>query len=133
MVKTAPVKLLFSSVFLLLLAGYGVYVSITHYLDYFLMKDKIEFSFLTGMFGFGSPLIIYFAYFGFILSRNIKPTKKTITTAKYLAGIAIAGMVFSLFFSGYINVNLTSKAYLTCDKKSIFSPNEYVISKNMCR
>ncbi|EMQ4858296.1 Protein of uncharacterised function (DUF1240) [Morganella morganii] len=97
------------------------------------MKDKIEFSFLTGMFGFGSPLIIYFAYFGFILSRNIKPTKKTITTAKYLAGIAIAGMVFSLFFSGYINVNLTSKGYLTCDKKSIFSPNEYVISKNMCR
>ncbi|KKY65648.1 membrane protein [Morganella morganii] len=97
------------------------------------MKDKIEFSFLTGMFGFGSPLIIYFAYFGFILSRNIKPTKKTTTTAKYLAGIAIAGMVFSLFFSGYINVNLTSKGYLTCDKKSIFSPNEYVISKNMCR
>lgn len=97
------------------------------------MKDKIEFSFLTGMFGFGSPLIIYFAYFGFILSRNIKPTKKIITSAKYLAGIAIAGMVFSLFSSGYINVNLTSKGYLTCDKKSIFSPNEYVISKNMCR
>ncbi|MEM8239484.1 DUF1240 domain-containing protein, partial [Morganella morganii subsp. sibonii] len=28
---------------------------------------------------------------------------------------------------------LTSKGYLTCDKKSILSPNEYVISKNMCR
>ena len=76
MVKTASVKLLFSSVFLLLLAGYSIYLSITHYLNYFLMKDRIEFSFLTGMFGFGSPLIIYFAYFGFILSRNIKPTKK---------------------------------------------------------
>ncbi|AWC95957.1 TPA: DUF1240 domain-containing protein [Morganella morganii subsp. morganii] len=97
------------------------------------MKDKIEFSFLTGMFGFGSPLIIYFAYFGFILSHHIKPTKKTITTAKYLVGIAIAGMIFSLFFSGYVNVNLTSKGYLTCDKKSIFSPNEYVISKSMCK
>jgi len=132
-VKTASVKLLFSSVFLLLLAGYSIYLSITHYLNYFLMKDRIEFSFLTGMFGFGSPLIIYFAYFGFILSRNIKPTKETTTTAKYLAGIAIAGMIFSLFFSGYVNVNLTSKGYLTCDKKSIFSPNEYVISKSMCR
>ncbi|MET4865235.1 DUF1240 domain-containing protein [Morganella psychrotolerans] len=133
MVKAASIKLLLSSVFLLLLAGYGIYVSIAHYLDYFLMKEKIEFSFLTGLFGFGSPLIIYFAYFGFILSRDIKPTKRTVSTAKYLAGIAIFGMIFSLFFSAYVNVSLTSKGYLICDKKSIFAPNEYVLSKNMCK
>ncbi|WP_328585676.1 DUF1240 domain-containing protein [Morganella psychrotolerans] len=28
---------------------------------------------------------------------------------------------------------MTSKGYLICDKKSIFAPNEYVLSKNMCK
>ena len=133
MAKTNSLKLIFSSIILLLLAIYGLYVSITHYLDYFLMKDKILFSFLTGLFGFGSPIIFYFSYFGIILAYKKSPTKKTIKAANYLAGIAIFGVFFSLFFSFYIPIDLASKGYYSCDKPSIFAPNKYVVSKVMCK
>ncbi|MBG6016842.1 DUF1240 domain-containing protein [Proteus mirabilis] len=133
MAKINSLKLIFSSILLLLLAIYGFYVSITHYLDYFLMKDKILFSFLTGLFGFGSPIILYFSYFGIILAYQKTPTKKAIKAANYLAGIAIFGVFFSLFFSFYIQINLVSKGYYSCDKPSIFAPNKYVVSKAMCK
>ncbi|MEY0233115.1 DUF1240 domain-containing protein [Providencia manganoxydans] len=97
------------------------------------MKDRILFSFLTGLFGFGAPIVLYFSYFGFILAFKKKPTQKTIKVANYLAGIVIIGVFVSLFFSFYIKFDLTSKSYTECHKSSIFAPTEYVISKDMCK
>ncbi|ENZ4206655.1 MULTISPECIES: DUF1240 domain-containing protein [Providencia] len=133
MVSNPDIKFLISSIILFLLALYGVYVSVSHYLDYFLMKDRILFSFLTGLFGFGAPIVLYFSYFGFILAFKKKPTKKIIKAANYLAGIVIIGVFVSLFFSFEIKFNLTSKGYTECYKSSIFAPTEYVISKDMCK
>lgn len=97
------------------------------------MKDRILFSFLTGLFVFGAPIVIYFSYFGFILAFKKKPTQKTIKVANYLAGIVIIGAFISLFFSFYIKFDLKSKGYAECHKSSIFAPTEYVISKDMCK
>lgn len=133
MVKVNPINLISSSTILFLLAIYGLYVSIANYLDYFLMKDRIFFSFLTGLFGFGSPIILYFSYFGIILAYKKTPTKKIIKSANYLAGIAIFGVFFSLFFSFYIQMDLVDKGYYSCDKSSMFAPSEYVVSKTMCK
>ncbi|MDX4945920.1 DUF1240 domain-containing protein [Providencia manganoxydans] len=47
--------------------------------------------------------------------------------------IFIIGIVFSFFFSTYVRIDLTSNGYYTCYKSSIFAPNEYVISKEMCK
>ncbi|ENZ1674312.1 DUF1240 domain-containing protein [Proteus mirabilis] len=43
------------------------------------------------------------------------------------------GVFFSLFFSFYIQIDLASKGYYSCDKPSIFAPNKYVVSKVMCK
>ena len=102
-------------------------------MSYFLMKDKILFSFQTGMFGFGAPLIIYFSYYSFILGYKRELQKMNNKIAGFFAIILIIGIVFSFFFSAYVSIDLTSKGYYTCYKSSIFAPNEYVISKEMCK
>lgn len=133
MVKINPVKSILSSIALLFLAIFAIYVSTSYYINYFLMKDKILFSFQTGMFGFGAPLIIYFSYYSFILGYKKELQKMNNRIAGLFAIIFIIGMVFSFFFSAYVSINLTSKGYYTCYKSSIFAPNEYVISKEMCK
>ncbi|NBM48149.1 DUF1240 domain-containing protein [Proteus penneri] len=42
-------------------------------------------------------------------------------------------ILFSFFFSIYIGLDLTSKGYYRCYKSSTVTPNEYVISKEMCK
>ncbi|WP_231131552.1 DUF1240 domain-containing protein [Providencia stuartii] len=53
--------------------------------------------------------------------------------AGFLGIIFIIGIVFSFFFSTYVRIDSTSNGYYTCYKSSIFAPNEYVISKEMCK
>lgn len=133
MVKIDPTKLILSSIALLLLAIFGIYLSTTYYIDYFKMKPRILFSFQTGFPCFAAPLVLYFSYYSFILGYNKKLQKMNNKLAGYLGIICIIGIVFSFFFSIYVSIDLTSKGYYTCYKSSIFAPNEYVISKDMCK
>ncbi|AFH95783.1 DUF1240 domain-containing protein [Providencia stuartii] len=133
MVKLEPTKLILSSIALLLLAIFGIYLSTTYYIDYFQMKPRILFSFQTGFLCFSAPLILYFSYYSFILGYKKELQKMNNRIAGFFAVIFIIGMVFSFFFSTYVSIDLTSKGYYTCYKSSIFSPNEYVISKDMCK
>ncbi|WP_240182757.1 DUF1240 domain-containing protein [Morganella morganii] len=49
-----------------------------------------------------------------------------------LAAITIFGIIFSFFFSFYVEYDLTSRGYVKCHKKSIHAPAKYIISKDMC-
>ena len=133
MVKINSLKLYLIAIFLLSLALFCFHESITHYKSYFMMKDRILFSFQTGLFFFAPPLIIYFSYLIFICGYTKKTQKMNNKVAGICAGIAIVGIVFSFFFSIYVGLDLTSKGYYRCYKSSAFAPNEYVIAKEMCK
>ncbi|MGJ3353831.1 DUF1240 domain-containing protein [Providencia sp. Je.9.19] len=133
MAKIEPTKLILSSIALLLLAIFGIYLSTTYYIDYFQMKPRILFSFQTGFLCFAAPLVLYFSYYSFVLGYKKELQKMNNKLAGCLAIIFIIGIIFSFFFSAYVSINLTSKGYYTCYKSSIFAPNEYVISKEMCK
>ncbi|MFY3772104.1 hypothetical protein AHYW_003859 [Providencia manganoxydans] len=131
--KINPIQLILSSIALLILAIFGIYLSATYYIDYFQMKPRILFSFQTGFICFASPLVLYFSYYSFILGYKKKLIRMNNKLAGFLGIIFIIGIVFSFFFSTYVRIDLTSNGYYTCYKSSIFAPNEYVISKEMCK
>ncbi|MBG6030713.1 DUF1240 domain-containing protein [Proteus hauseri] len=131
--KINPFKLYSISLFILLLSVFCSYFSISYYIEYFSMKERILFSFQTALLFFGTPLLVYFSYLIFICAYKKKTKKMNNKIAGYLAIIAIAGIVFSFFFSFYVRYDLVSKGYYICYKQSIFAPSEYVISKDMCK
>ncbi|CAB5648484.1 DUF1240 domain-containing protein [Providencia hangzhouensis] len=133
MVKINPFKLYLIAAFLLFLALFCFYNSIIYYKNYFMMKDRILFSFQTGLLCFAAPFIIYFSYLSFTCGYTKKPQKMNNKLASLFAGIGVVGIIFSFFFSAYVSIDLASKGYYTCYKPSIFAPNEYVISKEMCK
>ena len=133
MVKINSLKMYLIAIFLFSLALFCFYDSIIYYKNYFMMKDRILFSFQTGLLVFATPLILYFSYYSFILGYKKKLQKMNNKVAGICAGIAIIGIVFSFFFSIYVALDLTSKGYFSCYKSSAFAPNEYVIAKEMCK
>ncbi|HEK0317431.1 TPA: DUF1240 domain-containing protein [Proteus mirabilis] len=133
MVKINSLKMYLIAIFLFSLALFCFYDSIIYYKNYFMMKDRILFSFQTGLFFFAAPLIIYFSYLIFICGYTKKTQIMNNKVAGICAGIAIIGIVFSFFFSIYVGLDLTSKGYFSCYKSSAFAPNEYVIAKEMCK
>lgn len=133
MVKINSLKMYLIAIFLFSLALFCFYDSIIYYKNYFMMKDRILFSFQTGLLVFATPLILYFSYYSFILGYQKKLQKMNNKVAGICAGIAIVGIVFSFFFSIYVGLDLTSKGYYRCYKSSAFAPNEYVIAKEMCK
>ena len=133
MVKINSLKMYLIAIFLFSLALFCFYDSIIYYKNYFMMKDRILFSFQTGLFFFAAPLIIYFSYLIFICGYTKKTQRMNNKVAGICAGIAIVGIVFSFFFSIYVGLDLTSKGYFSCYKSSSFAPNEYVIAKEMCK
>ncbi|HEJ9413255.1 DUF1240 domain-containing protein [Proteus mirabilis] len=133
MVKLEPTKLILSSIILLFLAIFGIYLSTTYYIDYFQMKPRIRFSFQTGFLCFAAPLVLYFSYYSFILGYKKELQKMNNRIAGFFAIILMVGIIFSFFFSAYVSIDLTLKGYYTCYKSSIFAPNEYVILKEMCK
>ncbi|HCZ8410180.1 TPA: DUF1240 domain-containing protein [Proteus mirabilis] len=133
MIKIEPVKLILSSIAILFIAIFSIYISTSYYITYFLMEDRILFSFQTGLLVFATPLILYFSYYSFILGYQKKLQRMNNKVAGICAGIAIVGIVFSFFFSIYVGLDLTSKGYFSCYKSSAFAPNEYVIAKEMCK
>ncbi|ARA22068.1 TPA: DUF1240 domain-containing protein [Proteus mirabilis] len=133
MVKINSLKMYLIAIFLFSLALFCFYDSIIYYKNYFMMKDRILFSFQTGLFFFAAPLIIYFSYLIFICGYTKKTQRMNNKVAGICAGIAIVGIVFSFFFSIYVGLDLTSKGYFSCYKSSAFAPNEYVIAKEMCK
>lgn len=133
MVKINSLKMYLIAIFLFSLALFCFYDSIIYYKNYFMMKDRILFSFQTGLLVFATPLILYFSYYSFILGYQKKLQKMNNKVAGICAGIAIIGIVFSFFFSIYVGLDLTSKGYYSCYKSSAFAPNEYVIAKEMCK
>ena len=133
MVKINSLKMYLIAIFLFSLALFCFYDSIIYYKNYFMMKDRILFSFQTGLFFFAAPLIIYFSYLIFICKKKKKTQRMNNKVAGICAGIAIVGIVFSFFFSIYVGLDLTSKGYFSCYKSSAFAPNEYVIAKEMCK
>lgn len=132
MVKINSLKMYLIAIFLFSLALFCFYDSIIYYKNYFMMKDRILFSFQTGLFFFAAPLIIYFSYLIFICGYTKKTQIMNNKVAGICTGIAIVGIVFSFFFSIYVALDLTSKGYFSCYKSSAFAPNEYVIAKEMC-
>ncbi|MCE5373436.1 DUF1240 domain-containing protein [Proteus mirabilis] len=133
MVKINSLKMYLIAIFLFSLALFCFYDSIIYYKNYFMMKDRILFSFQTGLFFFAAPLIIYFSYLIFICGYTKKTQRMNNKVAGICAGIAIVGIVFSFFFSIYVGLDLTSEGYYSCYKSSAFAPNEYVIAKEMCK
>ncbi|HCT9109389.1 TPA: DUF1240 domain-containing protein [Proteus mirabilis] len=133
MVKINSLKMYLIAIFLFSLALFCFYDSIIYYKNYFMMKDRILFSFQTGLLVFATPLILYFSYYSFILGYQKKLQRMNNKVAGICAGIAIVGIVFSFFFSIYVGLDLTSKGYYRCYKSSAFAPNEYVIAKEMCK
>ncbi|QPB78102.1 DUF1240 domain-containing protein [Proteus sp. GOKU] len=131
--KISPLKLFLTSLFVFLLSIFCFYFSISYYIEYFSMKERILFSFQTALLCFGSPLLIYFSYLIFICAYKKKTQKMNNKIAGYLTIMAIAGIIFSFFFSFYVRYDLVSKGYYICYKQSIFAPSEYVISKDMCK
>ncbi|MBG3131635.1 DUF1240 domain-containing protein, partial [Proteus mirabilis] len=121
--KINPFKLYSISLFILLLSVFCSYFSISYYIEYFSMKERILFSFQTALLFFGAPLLVYFSYLIFICAYKKKTKKMNNKIAGYLAIIAIAGIVFSFFFSFYVRYDLVSKGYYICYKQSIFAPS----------
>ncbi|EPL4465580.1 DUF1240 domain-containing protein [Proteus mirabilis] len=129
MVKINSLKMYLIAIFLFSLALFCFYDSIIYYKNYFMMKDRILFSFQTGLFFFAAPLIIYFSYLIFICGYTKKTQRMNNKVAGICAGIAIIGIVFSFFFSIYVALNLTSKGYYSCYKSSALHQMNMLLQK----
>ncbi len=127
-----PIKMYLISLLLLVIAIFGLYISIAAYRSYFLMGDMVCFSFIFASFILGWPLILHFAYVIFMCGYTMKKQNVSWSLSHYLGIAAMLGIVFSFLFSFYVAYNLTSQGYVTCHKKSIFSTTKYVTSKDMC-
>ncbi|MEG0278148.1 MAG: DUF1240 domain-containing protein [Morganella sp. (in: enterobacteria)] len=127
-----PVKMYFASAILLFFVALGAYGSIASYIEYFLKGDTVSFSFQVGVIIFGVPFLARGSYFLFICGYRRSKQKANNKINNVCIAIMIIGIIFSFIFSFYVAYDLNSKGYVTCPKKSMLAPTEYVISKDMC-
>lgn len=117
---------------LFVVASFSLFFSLTHYFNFFKMNDEVHFSWAVSLFLSGSPLLFYLSVVsgGYIIGYEKIYNDRV---GKILAYIAVLGMVFSLFFSFYVDSSLKEAGYLKCERKSFIAPNKYVIDLKLCR
>lgn len=82
---------------------------------------------------FGSPIIFYFSYFGFLSAIKNKPIKMNGKLSNVLIFVFIFGVIISFISSVYISYALNEKGYTTCPKISWMDPNKYVKYTALCK
>lgn len=128
-----PTKMYLASSIILFFTAIGVYISASGYIEYFLKSDIISFSFVVGFLIFCFPLLAWLSYLMIMIGYRKAQVKVNNKITNSLVVIAISGIVFSFFFSFYVEYDLTSRGYVKCHKKSIHAPTKYIISKDMCK
>ncbi|MDY4374756.1 DUF1240 domain-containing protein [Pectobacterium carotovorum] len=121
------------SVFLFLLSCFISWFSLSGYVDFFQSSDIIIFSWMLGLMVFGSPIIFYFSYFGFLSAIKNKPIKMNGKLSNLLIFVFISGVIISFISSVYISYDLNEKGYATCPKISWMDPNKYVKDIVLCK
>lgn len=127
-----PVKPYLLSLCFFVLAVFGMYISVMVYGGYFLMRERVFFSFPFASPILGMPLFLYFSYLLFYCGYKKKIKKINKVLLNVFGLLAVIGILFSFLFSFYVTYDLTSNGYVICPKKSIIAPTEYVLSKDMC-
>ncbi|MCQ8232291.1 DUF1240 domain-containing protein [Pectobacterium carotovorum] len=121
------------SVFLFFLSCFISWFSLSGYVDFFQSSDIIIFSWMLGLMVFGSPIIFYFSYFGFLSAIKNKPIKMNGKLSNILIIVFIFGVIISFISSIYISYTLNEKGYKTCPKISWMDPNKYVKDIVLCK
>ncbi|MEI7337538.1 DUF1240 domain-containing protein [Pectobacterium carotovorum] len=121
------------SVFLFLLSCFISWFSLSGYVDFFQSSDIIIFSWMLGLMVFGSPIIFYFSYFGFLSAIKNKPIKMNGKLSNLLIFVFISGVIISFISSVYISYDLNEKGYTTCPEISWMDPNKYVKDIVLCK
>ncbi|MBQ4793526.1 DUF1240 domain-containing protein [Pectobacterium versatile] len=121
------------SVFLFFLSCFISWFSLSGYVDFFQSSDIIIFSWMLGLMVFGSPIIFYFSYFGFLSAIKNKPIKMNGKLSNTLIIFFIFGVIISFISSIYISCALNEKGYMTCPKISWIDPNKYVKDIVFCK
>lgn len=121
------------SVFLFFLSCFISWFSLSGYVDFFQSSDIIIFSWMLGLMVFGSPIIFYFSYFGFLSAIKNKPIKMNGKLSNTLIIVFIFGVIISFISSIYISYTLNEKGYTTCPKISWMDPSKYVKDIVLCK
>ncbi|MEQ9848412.1 DUF1240 domain-containing protein [Pectobacterium brasiliense] len=121
------------SVFLFFLSCFISWFSLSGYVDFFQSSDIVIFSWKLGLMVFGSPIIFYFSYFGFLSAIKNRPIKMNGKLSNLLVAVFILGAIVSFISSVYISYSLNEKGYATCPKKSWIDPNKYVRDIALCK
>ncbi|MEI7179721.1 DUF1240 domain-containing protein [Pectobacterium carotovorum] len=121
------------SVFLFFLSCFISWFSLSGYVDFFQSSDIIIFSWMLGLMVFGSPIIFYFSYFGFLSAIKNKPIKMNGKLSNILIIFFIFGVIISFISSIYISYTLSEKGYTTCPKISWMDPSKYVKDTALCK
>lgn len=76
--------------------------SLSGYVGFFQSSDIIIFSWMLGLMVFGSPIMFYFSYFGFLSAIKNKPIKMNGKLSNILIIVFIFGVIISFISSIYI-------------------------------
>ncbi|WP_369309767.1 DUF1240 domain-containing protein [Providencia rettgeri] len=122
----------FNSLFFIVISLLSVFISLSTYIQYLRLEDKITLSLYFTSLIFVSPFTLYLSFIFYRAAKSSSEIKLNNQIFKYLLFIAIIGLLISLvIFLGMKN-NLLSKGYIRCTDKSSTMVTTYTIDKKLC-
>ncbi|WP_340616396.1 DUF1240 domain-containing protein [Xenorhabdus entomophaga] len=96
------------------------------------LNEKVYFSWRVFFISFGFPIGFHllFSIISACISDTPRPYKGRVVN--FLAWVFLGALILSLPVSLYVDNKLKSFGYVTCDKKSLIAPNEYVRNITLC-
>ncbi|WFQ78088.1 MULTISPECIES: DUF1240 domain-containing protein [Xenorhabdus] len=96
------------------------------------LNDRVYFSWRVFFISFGFPISIHMLYSLMIACFLDKPRPYKGHMVNFLVWLFFLAFIFSIPVSLYVDNKLKYFGYVTCSKKSLIAPNEYVRNINLC-
>lgn len=122
----------FNSLFFITISLLSVFISLSTYIQYLNMENKITLSLYFTSLIFFSPFTLYLSFIFYRAAKSSSEIKLNNQIFKYLLFIAIIGLLISLIIFIGMKSNLLSKGYIRCIDKSSTMVTTYTIDKELC-
>ncbi|WP_165119686.1 DUF1240 domain-containing protein [Providencia rettgeri] len=123
----------FNSLFFLVISLLSVFISLSTYIQYLRLEEKITLSLYFISLIFFSPFTLYLSCIFYQAAKSSSEIKLNNQIFKYLLFIAIIGLLISLIIFIGMKSNLLSEGYIRCTDKSSTMVTTYTIDKELCK
>ncbi|MBD2784579.1 DUF1240 domain-containing protein [Xenorhabdus sp. DI] len=96
------------------------------------LKEKVYFSWRVFFISFGFPISFHLLFSIMYACFSDSPRPYRGRVVNFLAWIFFVALLLSVPVSLYVDNKLKYSGYITCSKKSLIAPNEYVKNSKLC-